>query len=153
VGEVGVLDPALVVCPAGPTVEGIDVSYYQGTIDWTAVKNSGRAFAITRVGDGYFEDPKFAANWGAIKAQGMVRGAYQYFRPGKDPDQQANILIGKLGRLGQGDLPATIDVEATDGQPVGVVADRVKRWVALVAAGTGKNPMVYTGKYFWNDNV
>lgn len=150
---VGAVDSALVVCPRGPTVEGIDVSYYQGTIDWDQVKASGRAFAITRVGDGYFEDPVFETNWAAIKRVGMVRGVYQFFRPGKDPEAQADILIRKVGKLGPGDLPAVIDVEATDGQPPDVVADRVRRWVARVAAGTGRPPMVYTGKYFWNDNV
>src|SRR5205823_4803111 len=114
---------------------------------------SGRGFAITRVGDGYGMDPYFDANWAAIKAQGMVRGAYQFFRPGEDPDMQANILINKVGKLGNGDLPATVDVEATDGQSADVIAARVQRWADRVTAGTGKAPMVYTGKYFWNDNV
>lgn len=51
------------VCAAGETVPGIDVSYYQGDIDWNAVAGDGIKFAWVRVTHGLqFQDPKFAAN-------------------------------------------------------------------------------------------
>src|SRR6476619_4455511 len=78
--EVGVIEEGVTVCPGKSTLLGVDVSTYQGTIDWAKVKASGRAFAITRVGDGLGGDNTFDANWAGIKANGMVRGAYQYFR-------------------------------------------------------------------------
>src|SRR5579871_5288706 len=72
-------------------VEGIDVSYYDGNVSWSSVRASGRQFAIARVSDGTgFMDPKFAANWSGIKAAGMVRGVYQFFRPEDDAVAQAN---------------------------------------------------------------
>ena len=43
---------ALRTCAAGPVVHGVDVSYYQGTVNWAQVKASGRAFAFARVSDG-----------------------------------------------------------------------------------------------------
>src|SRR5262245_61295095 len=59
---------AVVVCARGATVEGIDVSYYQGNVNWAQVKASGREFAIARVADGTtFMDPKFASYYGDIK--------------------------------------------------------------------------------------
>jgi lysozyme len=47
----------------GSTVKGIDVSVYQGTIDWRRVKNDGVRFAFIRVSDGLgFRDSKFDSN-------------------------------------------------------------------------------------------
>jgi lysozyme len=141
------------VCADGPTVEGIDVSYYQDTVDWPAVKAAGIEFAIARINHGSFMDPEFDTNWAAIKEQGMIRGAYQYFDPGGDWSAQADTAIAKLGVLGDGDLPAVIDVESTDGLPAATIAERVGLWIDKVEAATGKKPIVYTGPYFWNDQV
>lgn len=140
----------LVVCAAGTTVEGIDVSIYQGTIDWAKVKGAGKKFAIARIGDGTYRDPTFAGHWAAIKQQGMIRGAYQFFRPGVDPIVQANIVIAAVGRLGPGDLPVTIDLEAGGTLPAPATYNRlVHQWMDKVEQGTGKRPMLYVGKYYW----
>jgi lysozyme len=150
--EVGEASQAVEVC-FDETVRGIDVSYYQGDIDWNAVAGAGYGFAITRINHSDFMDPKFDQNWAAIKEVGMLRGAYQYFEPGEDVATQAQIVIDKLGMLGPGDLPAVIDVETTTGLGPAQVEDAVGLWLELVEAGTGKKPIIYTGKYFWQDNV
>lgn len=141
------------ITPSASKVEGIDVSHYQGTIDWKAEKAKGRLFGVASVGDGSYEDPTFAENWKAMKAAGVIRGAYQYFEPGEDPIAQADIVVAKVGKLGDGDLPATIDVEKTGGQTAATIATNVGKWLARVEAGTGKKPIIYTGPYFWEDNV
>ena len=82
------------MCASGATVNGIDVSYYQGTIDWTSAKASGIDFAYARISDGTgFIDPQFAANWANMKAAGIVRGAYQFFRPETDPTAPGELLL------------------------------------------------------------
>ena len=142
------------VCGAGPTVKGVDVSYYQGTIDWAAVKGDGVEYAFVRVSDGTgFEDPKFQANWDGTRAAGIYRGAYQFFRPNQDPIAQADLLVDTMGPLDDGDLAPVIDVEATGGLSSTAVATKINTWVARVAARTGRTPIVYTGKYFWRDQV
>ncbi len=143
----------VVVCHASPTVEGIDVSEFQGTIDWAQVKGSGRAWAYARISDGSYMDKTFDANWPAMKAAGVLRGAYQFFEPGQDPTTQANTVVAKIGKLGAGDLPAMIDVEATGGQSAATIAAHIATWISVVEKGTGKKPIIYTGKYFWQDNV
>lgn len=143
----------VVVCAQGETIEGIDVSYYQDTVDWAAVAGSGREFAIARINHGSFIDPQFEVNWPGIRDAGMIRGSYQYFEPGDDVAYQANIAIDHVGVLGPGDLPVTLDVETTSGVGPAAVAAAVGEWLDLVEAGTGKRPFIYTGKYFWNDNV
>ena len=127
-------------------------STYQGTIDWTKVKASGRAFAITRVGDGLGGDNTFDKNWAAIKSVGMVRGAYQYFRAGDDPIQQADILLAKIGTPADGDLPPTLDLETLDGQSAATVVANVKKWLTYVKMKSGRTPMVYTSPGFWPSN-
>lgn len=57
------------VCASGTVTKGIDVSYYQGTINWTSVANSGIKFAFIRVSDGTgFHDPKFTSYWAGLTA-------------------------------------------------------------------------------------
>jgi lysozyme len=143
----------VVFCPGPNVVQGIDVSVYQGNIDWPAVKGSGIEFAIARVSDGTFHDTKFDQNWPAMKAAGLIRGSYQFFEPGEDPSVQADLMIQKVGVLGTGDLPCVLDVEATGGQSAGTIAANIHTWFDKIKAGTGKTPFIYTGKYFWKDNV
>ena len=138
------------VCAQSGTVEGIDVSEFQGAIDWAAVRGSGRVFGIARVSDGTQHlDPTFASNYAAMKAQGMVRGSYQFFRASQDPIAQADLLLSHVGTLGAGDLPPMLDVEVTDGQTNATIDARIGAWVAHVKAATGRDPLVYTGPYFW----
>lgn len=142
------------VCANGATTTGVDVSYYQGVVDWNRVKAAGAEFAFIRVSDGAsFRDPKFASNWTNAKSAGVIRGAYQFFRPTQDITAQANIMINAVGRYVPGDFAPVIDVEADGGLAPATVAARVKQWVDLVKAGTGIAPIIYTGKYFWRDEV
>ncbi len=138
-------DDALSVCASGSTLKGIDVSYYQQKIDWAQVKSSGHAFAFIRVSDGTkFEDPRFDANWSGAKEAGVVRGAYQYFRPSQDPVAQANVLLDKMGTLEPGDLPPVLDVEVTEGVGALRLQAKVHSWLQTVEAATGRKPLVYT---------
>ena len=133
------------VCAKGPTVEGIDVSYYQGTVNWPAVRAAGRRFGIARISDGTrFNDPTFQRNWVGMKDAGLIRGAYQFFRPGQDPIAQADMVVRAVGRLGAGDLPVVLDLEDSDGQSSATVMSRALAWIQRVEAGTGKRPILYT---------
>jgi GH25 family lysozyme M1 (1,4-beta-N-acetylmuramidase) len=145
---------AATVCPGPNTLQGVDVSEFNGTIDWNAVKASGRAFAIARVSDGTTSvDLTFDSNWAGMKNAGLIRGAYQFFRASQDPVAQANLIIGKVGVLGDGDLPVTLDLEVTDGLPAATIVANMHTWVNLVALGTGKQPIVYTSAGFWNNTL
>ena len=85
-------------CASGQTVEGIDVSKWDGTINWKSVKSSGKAFAFIRVSDGVNSpDGTFATNWKNAKAAGVYRGVYQYFEASQDPTAQAKLLLNAPG--------------------------------------------------------
>lgn len=147
---------ALKVCAGKSTVAGIDVSYYQGAIDWAAVKKSGKAFAIARVSDGTgFIDPKFDENWKGMKAAGLIRGVYQFFHPGKDPVAQADLVVAQLkanGGLLDDDLPPVMDMETTDGASPSTIQANMKIWLARIEKEYGRKPLIYTAA-FMSTNV
>lgn len=142
------------VCAAGDTLFGIDVSYYQGDIDWNAVAANGVVFAWVRVSHStQFEDPKFKANLDGARAAGVHTGVYQFFEPSQDPIAQADLLLAKLGPLMPGDMPPMIDIESQDPVPPGAYADAVRAWLDHVEQATGVTPFIYTGYYYWNDHL
>ncbi len=136
------------------SVQGADVSAWQESFNWKAQKNSGMDFGFARVSHGLgYIDSYFPSNWKKMKAAGILRGAYQYFDPGQSATKQAELMVKKVGKLGKGDLPCVIDVEMTGGQSPSTIAKKVKTWLNIVEKGTGKKPIIYTGAYFWQDNV
>lgn len=143
----------LTQCPGAHTLEGIDVSSWQGSISWAGVKGSGRVFAIARVSHGLAADATFAANWAGMKSAGLVRGSYQYFSPAEDAAAQADLVMQKIGSLGAGDLPLVLDVEETGGLSPAQLSAAVQVWVDRITAHYGRPPMIYSGAYFWNDYV
>ena len=144
-------------CQGPAVVEGIDVSQYNGLIDWSLVAASGKKFAIARMSDGLsFVDPMFDANYQGIKAAGMVRGSYQFFHPEQDATAQAQLvlaILSKYGPLDAGDLVPVLDVEVTNRQNPATIAAGVATWVGVIKQATGRNPIIYTNAHFWNSAV
>ena len=136
-------------------MRGVDVSYYQGRIDWPAARAHGVAFAFARVADGRdVVDPAFADNWAGMKAAGVVRGAYQFFRPAQDPLAPAAAFLREVearGGLHPGDLPPALDLEVADGVPPALLRARARAWLGRVEAALGRTPIVYTSPGFWAD--
>lgn len=96
--------------------KGIDVSVWQGNIDWKKVKNSGVEFAIIRTGYGRNDpnqvDKKFKQNISGAKAAGIKLGAYHYSyaESTEDAANEAEFCLSILDgeKL---DLPIYFDIE------------------------------------------
>ncbi len=141
---------AATVCAAGPTVAGMDVSSYESAIDWDAAHAAGIEFAFIRVSDGtQYPDPMFATYWPAARAAGVIRGAYQYFRPAEDAVAQADLLLTAMGPPQPGDLPPVLDLEVSGGLTTAQVDAQVQLWIDHIAAAIGRPPIVYAGLYSW----
>ena len=146
------VEQAATVCGGSATVNGMDVASYDDVTDWAAAKASGIEYAFIRVSDGtQYPDPTFATKWPAAKAAGMLRGAYQYFRPSEDPIAQADLLLNATGPLMPGDLPPVLDLEVNGGLTQAQVTAAVKQWIDHVTAAIGRPPIVYAGLYSWPD--
>jgi len=142
---------AVVMCAAGSTVQGVDVSTYDGTVDWASVHASGRDFAFARVSDGTdYPDDTFATNWAGIQGAGMVRGVYQFFRASQDPTAQAELLISAVGTFEAGDLSPVADVEVLDGESGATLIANLTTWIGVIKAKTGRTPMIYASPGFWD---
>lgn len=140
-------------CSQGPTVPGIDVSYYQQDIAWKRVRKAGIRFAFVRVADGStIVDARFRENWAGARRAGVLRGAYQYFRPEQSATEQADVVIRMLSK-DPGELPPVIDVESSGGKTPAQVAEAVRAWVDRVRDKLGVEPIVYTGPDFWRHRV
>ena len=92
---------------------GLIVSHYQEIVDWPTIAAGGESFAFAKASEGAsVSDLYFADNWSAIRAAGMLRGAYHFYHPATDPQAQANYFLDRLGnangnstQLAPGDLP------------------------------------------------
>lgn len=98
-------------------VYGIDVSKWQGNIDWNSVKRSGKVFAIMRISYGTTLDPYFEDNYSGAKNAGIKVGVYCYntARTVDAAVKEAQDVISKLkGR--QLDYPVCLDVEGKESE-------------------------------------
>ena len=132
---------------------GIDVSKWQGVVNWKEVQQAGMAFAFARATYGTSEvDSSFKDNWDGMKEAGIVRGAYHFFIAAEDTVRQAVFFISTVGSLDTDDLPPVIDVESDSGVSSNLVAD-VQTWLDAVAKGLGRTPIIYTAPAYWNANM
>ncbi len=72
-----------------PIVEGIDVSVFQGRVDWAKVAGDGKRFAIIRATIGLGTDANFAGNVEGARRAGLLVGTYHASQTGVDPNAQA----------------------------------------------------------------
>ncbi|TMR13420.1 hypothetical protein ETD85_57645 [Nonomuraea zeae] len=126
---------------------GIDVSNWQGTVDWAGHADDGVAFAFAKATEGGdYTDKWFARNWNGMRESWLVCGAYHFARPKGDPIEQARHFlstIGSAGGLRRGDLIA-LDLETNDGLRPEQVAGYARRWCHHVERHAGVRPFIYT---------
>jgi lysozyme len=130
-------------------VQGIDVSHFQGKIDWQAVAIGGKAFTFIKATDGESGiDPLFRANWSQAHAAGLKRGAYHFLRPQQDPESQARNFLAALND-DPGELPPVLDFELLGGTQPPQALTSALRWMQIVEHACGRKPVLYTGPSFW----
>lgn len=79
----------------------IDVSSYQGAVDWGAVLGSGVAGGIVKATEGLsYRDPTFPANWAALGQHTAIRGCYHFGHPDQDAVAQADFFLSYVAPHG-----------------------------------------------------
>lgn len=129
-------------------VWGVDVSSYQGQVDWDLLRRQGVDFAFLKATEGSsLTDPYFSRNWAGARAAGIAAGAYHFFSydsPGAT--QAANFLAAAPPQAGV--LPPVIDVEFY-GKYLERPMDPEEAWpildelVEAVTAAWGRPPILY----------
>ena len=134
---------------AGYSVHGIDVSAYQGRIDWPQVAQHRVRFAFIKASEGAtLRDARFQRNWRAARAAGVLCGAYHYYQPSRDGAEQARLFMGTVP-LQPGDLPPVLDVEAPRFHDVAALRRGVQQWLTQVEAHYGVRPILYSNYTFY----
>jgi GH25 family lysozyme M1 (1,4-beta-N-acetylmuramidase) len=132
-------------------VPGIDISKWQGWVDFLEAHDQGIRFVIAKCSEGNaYYDPTFERNYLGAKAVGMVVGAYHYVRPGVKINYQINTINKALGTR---EIDAfMLDCESTDGRTPQEITDVI--WGLAGKFGQRAPVMLnYTAKYWWNPNV
>lgn len=138
------------------TIHGIDVSYYQGKIDWPLVKSMNEdsvhiSFAFIKATEGILKvDPYFQRNWREAPKVGIICGAYHYFRPKQNGKWQAKFFLQNV-RAEKGDLPLVVDVEEMDGVAPAKMRQELADFLKYVEDKTGVRPIIYSGLDFYRD--
>ncbi|ANH04696.1 MULTISPECIES: glycoside hydrolase family 25 protein [Shinella] len=140
-------------------VHGVDVSRWQGDIDWTKLRMQGANFAFIKATDGGDHlDPMFQKNWRKAKEAGIKRGAYHFFYWCRAASSQAEWFIRNVPKDPDA-LPPVIDAEyngesrckkrLTRAQYV----EKIRVFSEMLERHYGKRPIIYTAPDFYEDNL
>jgi GH25 family lysozyme M1 (1,4-beta-N-acetylmuramidase) len=154
---------------AGTKAAGIDVSRFQGTIDWPTVASSGIKFAFVQASRGSGADctvkpgqcgadPMFATNRVAAESSGIRVGPYhRAFAAGgtavdarADAIAEADVFLTGVASLQTGELVPVLDVETPfSGMTAASLRTWIRVWVKKVTKRLGRKPMIYTNASSW----
>lgn len=130
-------------------IKGIDVSHYQGDIDWTQVNKSKVEFVFIKATQGeHTVDSRFKANWNDSKPN-LLRGVYHYLDPSIDATKQAQHFLA-ITQLDFGDFPPVVDIEAFEKQSSKDVVKSLKDYIGVIYAASTCTPIIYSSPGFLN---
>lgn len=127
---------------------GIDISKYQGHIDWESVDSID--FVVCKKSEGItLEDSKFSYN---IKNIPCLKGVYHFFRPQFSGIEQGKFFLRNL-EPNDIDIIPVIDVEyskwwGSNNREIGV--KRLQDMITYIDTSFGCKPIIYTSPKFWN---
>ena len=137
-------------------IHGIDVSSYQGVINWPMVKAMQEdsvhiTFAFIKATEGVVQvDPYYQRNWREAQKAGIVCGAYHYFRPKFNGKWQARFFLQTI-KSGKNTLPPVVDVEELSGLQPQAMRRELTDFLQEVTAKNKRKPIIYTGLKFYGD--
>ena len=145
--------------PKQLAVHGVDISRWQGDIDWQKLRGQGANFVYIKATDGGDHlDPMFRKNWRDAEKAGLKRGAYHFFYWCRTAREQADWFIRNVPKV-KGALPPVIDVEwngksSCKQRPSREnVLEKMQVFMDKLEAHYGQRPIIYTAPDFYADNL
>ncbi|KAA3633310.1 MAG: glycoside hydrolase family 25 protein [Bacteroidetes bacterium] len=134
-------------------VHGIDVSHYQGRIDWPTVSEQGSIlFLLQPLKEEITRISIFCDNWDLMRMYEIKRGAYHFFRPNTPVNLQIANFVDNV-ELEAGDLPPVLDVETYDGASKLEIISGMRQWLYAIEIHYNVKPIIYTNLKFFNKNL
>lgn len=131
---------------------GIDVSHYQGTINWPEVKSAGNSFVsikATQYSSGYEYADYYTQNIQPARDAGLIAGGFHMLTGTDDGATQGNYFLS-VAKPKKGDLLPMLDMEQASGGTPDQVVEAAQGWLQVVEAAVGKKPFIYTTATYWN---
>lgn len=146
--------------PSDYPVHGVDVSKYQGDIDWQQARQAGISFAFVKATEGGdMVDETFAENWRETRAAGIPRSAYHFYYFCRPAIEQAAWYIANVPRDPSA-LPPVLDMEwnplsptCTRRPPPEEVRRQMRIFLGALERHYGKRPIIYTTTEFHEENI
>jgi GH25 family lysozyme M1 (1,4-beta-N-acetylmuramidase) len=142
--------------PPPASTPGIDVSHWQGTINWAQVAGAGKQFVFLKATEGSaYADPTYSGNRSGARAAGIKVGAYHFARPDSTPGDavaEAQWFLSKAV-FASDDLRPVLDIEVNGGLSVSALQQWVRDWLDEVYRLTGRRATVYTSPSFWSGSM
>ena len=136
--------------------QGIDVSHWQGRIDWDRIARGNVDFAIIKATEGtWMVDPWYTRNRTRARRAGILFSAYHYANPSRragDAIREANWFVRKAKLDGTNLIPA-LDLEESGGLRPAQLQRWTLQWLRRVEHRLGVKPMLYTSPGFWSGQV
>ena len=142
--------------PGSTYVDGIDVSYHQGTIGWSQVAAAGKRFAFVRATAGTLTaDSAYAVNHSGARAAGLAVGSYHFANPDTAANDAANEAswFFRNASIASGDLIPVLDFETSNGLSAAALTTWAQTWLEYVSGATGVRPIIYTTPTFWTNSM
>ena len=135
-------------------VEGVDVSNWQGSINWGMVRAAGKQFAFAKATEGVgFKDASYDRNKAQAPANGIKFGAYHFARPGlNSPIAEADWFVDNSG-YAPGMLLPVLDLERYGNLTDTQLINWVKSWLGRVNERLGVHAMIYASPSFWKEHM
>lgn len=137
-------------------LKGIDVSNWQGNINFKSVKNEGIEVVYIKATEGdYFKDSYAKQNYERAKAEGLKVGFYHFFKLNKNAKRQAKYFIDYLNEIEATDYDCklALDVETTEGRSAYELTTLCIEFLEEVRKITNRDVVVYTYTSFANNNL
>jgi len=125
---------------------GIDVSSWQGKIDWEVISAHTPKVHFIGIRSGIswgYSDKWFARNWAEAKRVRILRSAYHVIYPASSALRQMDHLFHLL-KEDFGELPITLDMELDHGQSKDRVTSAILECADIIRARSGVQPIVYS---------
>lgn len=131
----------------------VDVSRWQGVIDWSKMVTNGVRGVIMKVCQANFADVRFAENYAGAKDADLLVGGYIYVDPAHSAQVHYDTFVQTVGAR-EFDLPVALDIEQASGQSKTTITAVLQQLSSRIALWQGGQlPFIYTSLGFWNDNV
>ncbi|WP_390911805.1 GH25 family lysozyme [Pseudosulfitobacter sp. SM2401] len=133
-----------------PHPTGVDVSHFQGTVDFAKLKSGGQSFVSIKATQGthYSSASYYTDNIDKARKTGLISGGYHFYSGTLDGADQANYFL-EIAKPQKGDLLPMLDLEGDGGASPEQVASGALAWVDTVEKATGRKPFLYTTASFF----